>query len=327
MFRKSSLRPFALLLAIAALAAAGWWQFSRPASVVKAQGPRLRFQTLAYSDTFAVVSFDVDYARSARNPGCTPTNVTLLDARGKALASSREKGAAFTQCTPWEKQPTTVHYQTILVGDFTHRPPMKVQVAVAEAPHPNAVRDVYFSALAPRRTTLDEWRGLQNAGLKIKDALQVGQNFYLQACQELPDAGDWVPTGNLRLANGTSGWVLNVWAVPHYNAPGVLTSAQRCFLLQFIPNPEHAPVDHATPTQMQITWQRNIPECIEDAVFQKQFAPLLTKSNLSKTVFFQKTTLPDGEVQWCVSPDGLPASVRKALAPWTSGPTVTLALP
>ncbi len=327
MSRKSGLRIFALLLAVAALAAVGWWQFGRPASVAEAQGPRLRFQTLAYSDTFAVVVFDVDYARSAHNPGCAPTDVTLLDADGKALASSRQKGTAFTQCTPWESQSTTVHYQTMLVGDFAHHPPTKVQVAVAEAQRPNAVRDVYLSARAPQHATLDKWRGLQNGGLKIKDALRAGQTFYLQACQKLPDAGDWAPSGNLRLADGTPGWVLNVWAVSHYNAPGVLTSAQRCFLVQFIPNPDHAPGTRATPAQMQITWQRNIPECIEDAVFQKHVAPLLAKANLSKSPVFHKITLPDGEVQWCVPQGGLPANVRKALTPWTAGPTATLALP
>ncbi len=327
MFRKSGSRLFTLLLAIVALAAAGWWHFGRSASVAEARGPRLRFQTLAYSDTFAVVVFDVDYARSAHNPGCAPTDVTLLDTEGKALASSRQKGTAFTQCAPWEDQPTTVHYQTMLVGDFAHHPPTKVQVSVAEAQRPDAIRDVYLSARTPQRATLAKWRALQKAGLQIKDALQTEQTFYLHACQKLPDAGDWAPSGSLRLADGTVGWVLNVWAVPHYTAPDVLTSAQRCFLMQFIPNPDHAPGIKATPAQMQITWQRNLPECIEDAVFQKDIAPLLAKANLSKSPAFQKTTLPDGEVQWCVPQGGLPANVRQALAPWTAGPTITLTLP
>lgn len=168
MYRKSGWRIFALLLAVAALAAAGWWQFGRPASVAEAEGPRLRFQTLAYSDTFAVVVFDVDYARSAHNLGCAPTNVTLLDTEGKTIVSSRQKGTAFTQCTPWGKQPTTVHYQTMLVGDFAHHPPTKVQVSVAEAQRPNAVQDIYLSASALQRATIDEWHGLQHAGLKIE---------------------------------------------------------------------------------------------------------------------------------------------------------------
>ncbi len=327
MSRKLGMRILALLATVAALAVGGWWAFGRPASVAEAQGPRLRFQTLAYSDTLAVVDFDVDYGRSARNPGCAPTDVTLLDARGQTLVSSRQKGSAFTQCAPLEGQPATVHYQTILVGDFAHRTPVKVQVAVAEAQQPNAVQDIYLSARAPQRAALENWRNLQNPGLKIKDALQAGQTFYVQACQELPDAGDWAPSGSLRTASGAAGWVLNTWAVPHYNAPGVLTSAQRCFVLEFIPNPDHTPSAKATPTQMKITWERNIPECIEDAVFQKDVAPLLAKANLSKTAAFQKSTLPDGEAQWCVPQGGLPAEVRKALTPWTGGPTVTLALP
>ncbi len=327
MSRQSDSRILVALVVIAVLAAAGWWAFGRPASVAEAQGPRLRFQTLAYSNTLAVVVFDVDYARSAHNPGCAPTDVVLLDAQGKALASSRQKGSAFTQCTPLEGQPTTVHYQTVLVGDFTRHAPVKVQVAVAEAQRPDAVQDVYLSARAPRRATLENWHGLQHAGLKIEDALRIGQTFYLQACQKLPDASDWVPSGSLHTADGTPGWVLNTWAVPHYNAPGVLTSAQRCFVLQFIPNPDHAPAAKAAPTQMKVTWQRNIPECIEDAVLQKHIAPLLTKANLTNTTAFQKTTLADGEVQWCAPQSGLPANVRKALTPWTTGPTITLALP
>lgn len=270
------------LLGLLAGALSLYWNSSSTQAQTGEEG---RFPAAVYTEDLALVVFQ---RRSVEPPGrtlfrqpCPPAEIQLLDGKGRPVKAQHFAGC-HVDVQGME------HYTFMLWGAFTTAQDLWVHVRFP------AVEGRLEYATRLRAISDAAQTGAWKGKAQLQGMLVTPAGVLVRWCQDLPDAGDWVPQeGGLRWPDGTQ-WMLEQWGIPDFRQPGVLQSKHRCFLLFFAPA-KMGPAPASAPQAIQVTWKRNWPECMDAKTFAQTLRPALEAEGLQPNQVF--TQMPDGV--WC----------------------------
>ncbi|GEM_PF-5736153 len=276
---------------------------------------------LAYSDTLALVRFQVDgpvAPVSSLGGACGPVEGVLQDKAGEPLAQvgATTPNAGFMACTTDETGIS--HYTLIFWGDFRARPPHQIQIRFLHTTS-DALSNLLWKGF--KKASWASIIGPSHHGVSLTDALQTPNLILLRLCAQLPSAEDWHPRGEL-LLNGEV-WEIVSSGIPNFRKPGALGTSERCFIALLEKSSSWASRAETTHgVQFHLRWERSLPECFSAEAYRRDIEPFLQKHGLSP----EHAGLTQQLDFWCLGTSIHPDFWEFLQKEWRYGPTYTLQL-